>query len=504
MTDHRCWLRSLPLWGLWFSLGIGAMVLAPSVQAQDGTGDFDNDCVVDLEDFSAFAECLSGPGMGLPESECWRGDFDGDGDVDLHDFAEYQAAFASAFAGEVGACCLPDDSCVQLTCSDCVTAGGLFVAPGAVSCDIVVCCQADLRTDSDNDGDIDDDDEAIEDLPPGVIFPVNSDDDNANGTPDMDEAPVYGEDDLVEVQLSSSCDPSDPNAAWWSLSWPVAEPPLLQVWEDPEKTTSLIENDVSYIWPPPASLWVEAMETFELDLTFTVSVEGTRAQKKDKVKATVTCTPGRKYCAVSKSGSATGCSAKIRTRSTAVCGEPNAKSAANTAGWAGVTKYSGQTPEKWAQLGYLRYRSKTGGSSTVYFKRYAETKAGPNPADYDIYLDTPPGTGTHEYKCYLMSSLFGTWKFEYDGLPWYQYTHNGWKNVTGTYYQWVAEIYNKEDQMVGTASAKCDFTECAYSLNWGTFQDANIGAGDLHTDDASEWGIERVSATAFNVWDKNP
>lgn len=504
MAGHRCSLRRLPLGELWFFVGLLFMLPAPSVHAQDGTGDFDNDCLVGVEDFSAFAECLNGPGAGLPESECWRGDFDGDGDVDLLDFAEFQVVFASTIGGEVGACCLPDDSCVQLSCSDCVAAGGLFVAPGAVSCDIVVCCQADLRTDSDNDGDIDDDDEAIEDLPPGVIFPVNSDDDNGNGIPDMDEAPVYGEDDLVEVQLSSSCDPSDPNSAWWSLSWPVAEPPLLQAWEDPEKTTTLIGNDVPYVWPPPASLWVEAMETFELDLTFAISVNDTRAQKKDKVKATVTCTPGRKYAHVSKSASATGCSAKIRTRSTTVCGEPNAKSAASTSAWAGVTKYSGQTAEKWAQMGYLRYRSKTGGSSTVYYKRYAETKAGPAPADYDMHLDSPPSSGTHEYKCYLISSLFGTWKYDYDGLPWYQFTHNGWRNVTGTKYQWVAEIYNKEDQMVGTASAKCDFTECKYSLNWGAFQNANIGTGDLHTDDASQWGIERVSATAFNVWDKNP
>ena len=58
--------------------------------------------------------------------------------------------------------------------------------------------------------------------------------------------------------------------------------------------------------------------------------------------------------------------------------------------------------------------------------------------------------------------------------------------------------------MVGTSSAKCNFTDCQYSTNWGTFQSASIGTGDLHTDDSSEWGIERVSSTAFNVWDKNP
>ncbi len=362
MAHNRRSLRGLPAGRSCLLAGLLAFALAFIVQAQDGTGDFNNDCLLDVDDFSAFAECLHGPGSGLPESECWRGDFDGDGDVDLLDFAEFQVVFASSLADEVGACCLPDDSCVQLTCSNCIAAGGLFVAPGAVSCDIVVCCQADLRTDSDID------DEAIEDLPPGVVFPVNSDDDNENGIPDMDEAPVYGEDDLVEVQLSSSCDPSDPDSAWWSLSWPVAEPPFLQVWEDPEKTTGLIENNVPYAWPPPASLWVEALETFELDLTFTVSVDDTRAQKKDKVKATVTCTPGKKYADVIKAGSATRCSAKIRTRTTTLCGEGAAKSPAASATWTGVTVYQSGTPVKWAQIGYVRYRSKTGPpATTVYY-----------------------------------------------------------------------------------------------------------------------------------------
>ena len=160
---------------------------------------------------------------------------------------------------------------------------------------------------------------------------------------------------------------------------------------------------------------------------------------------------------------------------------------------------------KWAQIGYARYRSKTWPpNTTVHFKRYAETRAGPQAADYDFHTDSSPSAGTHEYKCYLMSSLFGTWKYEYDGLPFYTFTNSGWKNVTGTHYQWVAEIWNKEDQMVGTTDAKCDFTECQYSVNWGTFQNASIATEDLYTSDASEWGIERVSATAFNVWDKNP
>ena len=484
---------------------VSGMMIKPAM-ADEGSGDFGNDCTVDLDDFASFQPCVTGPGGGLPESECWRADFDGDGDIDLEDFAGFQVAFEGSFAEETGACCLPDDSCQQLTCSACVAAGGLFVAPGAVSCDIAVCCHADLRIDSDNDGDIDDDDEAIEDDPPGRIFVVNSDDDNGNGIPDMDESPVVGEDDLAEIQLSSSCDPTDPGSAWWSLSWPVADPPLLQIWENDDKSSgpigSPIANDVAYPWPPPATLWLEAMETFELDLTFTISVDETRAKKTDKVKATVSCTFGRKYAHVIKSASATGCGTKIRTRTTTLCGEPSAKSEASSNAWVGVTKYVGGTPEKWAQMGYARDRM--AGSTTIDVERYAETKWGPGANDRDYFSESGVPSGTHEYKCYLMSQLFGTWKYEHNGLPFHTFTHNNWKNVTGTDYQYSTEIFNKEDQMVGTAAAKCNFTECQYSVNWGTFQNASITAGDLHTDDASEWGIERISSTAFNVWDKNP
>lgn len=216
------------------------------------------------------------------------------------------------------------------------------------------------------------------------------------------------------------------------------------------------------------------------------------------------CTAGHKYATVQKSASATGCKARIRTRSTTLCGEPSAKEQTASAAWAGAVKFQGATPAKWGQIGYSRRRLRD--STTILVRWYAETKAGPDPtADYNIrYSDDPPSEGTHEYKCYLISSLFGTWRYEYDETLWYQWTHNGWKNETATDCQWSAEIWHKQNQMVGTPAAKCDFTECGYATNWGAFQDADIADGDLHTDDPNEWGIERTSGTAFNVWDKKP
>jgi hypothetical protein len=60
-------------------------------------GDFDGNCVLDLDDFVILEICLSlsGPGQAPPFHECIEVfDFTGDIDVDLLDFAEFQVVFA--------------------------------------------------------------------------------------------------------------------------------------------------------------------------------------------------------------------------------------------------------------------------------------------------------------------------------------------------------------------------------------------------------------------------
>lgn len=55
-------------------------------------GDCDGDGDVDLADYIASADCLTGPNGGLVAGcDCF--DFDGDGDADLRDFAEFQFEF---------------------------------------------------------------------------------------------------------------------------------------------------------------------------------------------------------------------------------------------------------------------------------------------------------------------------------------------------------------------------------------------------------------------------
>ncbi|MBN1510388.1 MAG: hypothetical protein JXB13_00095 [Phycisphaerae bacterium] len=56
-----------------------------------GDGDCDGD--VDLDDYTALADCLTGPQGGPVPVDCADFDLDIDSDVDLLDFAEFQTLF---------------------------------------------------------------------------------------------------------------------------------------------------------------------------------------------------------------------------------------------------------------------------------------------------------------------------------------------------------------------------------------------------------------------------
>lgn len=58
-------------------------------------GNLDFDCDVDMFEYAAFLECVSGVGGGVSPG-CQTFDFDGDGDVDLADFGAFQSAFTGS------------------------------------------------------------------------------------------------------------------------------------------------------------------------------------------------------------------------------------------------------------------------------------------------------------------------------------------------------------------------------------------------------------------------
>lgn len=174
------------------------------------------------------------------------------------------------------------------------------------------CCTPDIVADSNNDLEIDEQDQAVETLSPGFIAYINDDDDNLDGTSDMDQSPVGYENDLAEIQLFAGCFTEHPDA-WWSLSWPDAtpDPDPIKIWffsdksdgelpsDDPDYPanavagTSIVNYDPAidnadgkYPWPPPTTVWLEAAGTYDdVNLTFTINPGPNRTAQSQTVKS---------------------------------------------------------------------------------------------------------------------------------------------------------------------------------------------------------------------------
>jgi Bacterial Ig-like domain (group 2) len=198
-----------------------------------------------------------------------------------------------------------------------------------------------------------------------------------------------------------------------------------------------------------------------------------------------------------------GVKAKIKTRYGKLCCEDEGCSTVDAFHVVYVNISNNSAGLIWAQTGWGRERN--AGSAAIKKYRYAEMRGTPDSPPSNNY-DTgnaPADGSTHEYRCDLNVAT-GKWDFLFDGTAWEHFTDNGWKDQKGTDVQWTGEIYNKEDDMPGTSGDKCNFTECQYCIAGSAYQDAGFVDADINSSDASEWGSERKSGTAFNMWDKKP
>ncbi|HWL93379.1 MAG TPA: hypothetical protein VNT79_07575 [Phycisphaerae bacterium] len=216
------------------------------------------------------------------------------------------------------------------------------------------------------------------------------------------------------------------------------------------------------------------------------------------------CEFGRKYTfAFKPGGDPTGARARITTHNMLLCGEPFDTKPGGSLVFVTVTRLG--SPQRWAQTGYARYRSRTPPHSlTVRYLRYAETKAGILPLDYEWADGPAPEPGAHLYDCHLLSQLFGTWLFLYDDELWHEFTRPGWIGQRGTGVEWTNELWNANDGLAGTPSKHCLFSQCQLAQNWNEFEDTNLTAFDLNNSDPNEYAIQLLSPTSFEIWDLNP
>ncbi|NCP28496.1 MAG: hypothetical protein GW867_00570, partial [Armatimonadetes bacterium] len=102
----------------------------------------------------------------------------------------------------------------------------------------------DIDTDSDNDGDIDEDDDPIEyDADkPGRIVPLNDDDDNDNGQPDLNDGQTPQEDDLAQVILRAQ--PMTPDNVLYVRMNPTDGRERVRLWLDAQKAQECVLQEV--------------------------------------------------------------------------------------------------------------------------------------------------------------------------------------------------------------------------------------------------------------------
>jgi hypothetical protein len=212
------------------------------------------------------------------------------------------------------------------------------------------------------------------------------------------------------------------------------------------------------------------------------------------------CTAGRKYTYAYKAWTyLTGVSSTIGTRYGSLCCEPSGTRAAYQVAYANVSDNSGGSM-RWAQSGWGRERHD--GSTSIIEYRYAEVQGNSYQVNYDT-ADEPADGSSHTYKCELNPAT-GQWRFFYDGVSWQQFTDTYWTNHLGNSFQYSGEIYNKEDDMPGTSTNRCRFQGCQYRVSGGSYADAGLTAGDVSSDDSTQWGTSYVDGTTFDIWDVIP
>ena len=184
-----------------------------------------------------------------------------------------------------------------------------------------------------------------------------------------------------------------------------------------------------------------------------------------------------------------------------LCGEPNAKNTAASAMHITVGKASSN---KWAQMGYRRARL-IDGSAAIQVETYAETHGGcGNSTCYNIEVRPFVIVAYTEYELFMTDLACGCFNYRRAGFAFHSWIDPLWANDLPTQVIYSTEIFNPEDQMVGTESSTCNFKDCRYQHDFQFWPLVNFTPSDVTTDDVNEWGIGIIDSNTLKIWDKKP
>jgi len=217
-------------------------------------------------------------------------------------------------------------------------------------------------------------------------------------------------------------------------------------------------------------------------------------------RAIACCTKGTRHVGGSQFVSdVIGADGYITYEDGKLCNEGPPPPKAGSHAWVCVVKFFNDN-KIWAQTGWTRYnRAEEVNGSYVLEKRYAEISNGADDIDA---VNASMNLTTHNYKCQLTDSADGRWNYYLDNEYWWNFEKNYWINETGNRVQFAGEIWNLEDDMPGINSDRCVFSALKYYD--GSWQNTNLTDDDMWSDDDTKWGVNRVSGTQFEIWDKSP
>jgi len=298
------------------------------------TGDFDEDTIIDSQDFDGIAEWHFVP-MALRLSEnvshaepsditvsfeydcsvlrIWKPDMDAPEVRDEFDdvceaYSEYDLGLSPGedvvvLIEALGGASNPLPITVNAHVTGSKWSGTLSDKVHVIAANI----EADLDTDSNNNGAIDGADDPIEadTDKPGRVVVLNNDDDNANRVVDSEEQPVQGENNLAELALNVLAEGDFERGDWEvRLRGAGEELSRIRLWEDPQKN-----NEVTWQVDPEdgngriatwslaswngatKTLWAEGLEDGDVFLELAVHDIGPEPSGRvitDRVKLLVT------------------------------------------------------------------------------------------------------------------------------------------------------------------------------------------------------------------------
>ncbi len=209
-----------------------------------------------------------------------------------------------------------------------------------------------------------------------------------------------------------------------------------------------------------------------------------------------------------------GAQAVIDVDQPRLCGQPTSTITAASVAWIGMTDVistlSNGQPLYWAQLGVATSRGVEPGGPTppaISFKIYTEINAGWSGFG-------PPGTmyerrfwrgpiGAELYSTWVASRSTGRVDFAF-GPQIHSYTHSGWISRWATRSDFNGETFNTQDQMPGTSSNHCVFSQCKFGAGSPTnFQDVawSLGGVDIFWNPLMFYEADATSPTTLETWD---